>query len=112
LIVHSIQPAAMEIEIEHSFVQANASVWIDGQLVFSRDLHGESKRKLLLFRRVKGEVSEKISVLPGTHELKVRVQSPEQSFDQSRTVSQSFSAGAASRLEVKCGKHGIDVAVR
>ncbi len=114
LVVHSIAPGSMGIDIEHPFAEAEASVWIDDRLVFSKELHGESRRKLLLFRQVKGEVSEKISVLPGKHQVKVRIQSAEDHYDESRTTSQSFAPGTLKTLDIKCDKrhNRLEVEVR
>jgi len=43
--------AKLNIEINHQFTQARASIWLDNQPVYSRALRADPKSHLLFFRK-------------------------------------------------------------
>ncbi len=97
--------ATLQIEIEHHFTEAVASIWIDDRLVFTQSLHGDKKRRALLFRKTVGHQFEVVRVAPGKHEVRVRVQSEAESYDQSRAVTGALTSGG-SLLRIVCGTPG------
>jgi len=95
----------LQIEIEHHFANATASVWVDNQLVYSQSLQGEKLRHAVVFRKVVGHQFQVVAVTPGKHLIKVQVQSPTDAYDQSR-ISEATFAGGTSLLRIVCGKKG------
>ena len=95
----------LQIDIEHHFMTGLASVWVDNRLVYTQALHGDVQRHALLLRKVVGHQFKAITVAPGKHRVRVRIQSAPDSYDQSDTLADAFIQGA-SMLRVVCGKKG------
>ena len=94
--------ATLQIEIEHHFTTALASVWLDKVLVYTQSLQGDKTRRALLFRKVVGHQFEAIRVPMGKHEVRVRIQSASESYDQTRTIADALVRNE-SRLRIICG---------
>jgi serine/threonine protein kinase len=97
-------PGRLQIEIEHHFTEAQASVWVDNSLVYAHQLHGESKRRGLVFRKVEGYQVDAVNVPTGQHEVRVRIQSPSESYDETMTIADATIGTNDSILRVVCGK--------
>jgi serine/threonine protein kinase len=97
--------AMLQIEVEHHFADASASVWLDNNLIYTKALHGEKQRQALLFKRVNGQQFDVIKVPSGTHQVRVRVQSDADSYDQSKMIPDASIQGA-SILQITCGQKG------
>jgi serine/threonine protein kinase len=94
--------ATLQIEIEHHFTNALASVWVDKVLVYTQSLQGDKTRRALLFRKVVGHQFEAIRVPMGKHEVRVRIQSATDSYDQSKTMADALVRNE-STLRIICG---------
>ena len=88
-----------------SDTDAVASIWVDDRLVYTQSLHGDKKRRALLFRKTVGHQFEVVRLAPGKHEVRVRVQSEAESYDQSRAVTGALTSGG-SLLHIVCGTPG------
>ena len=104
IIVHNMDFAKLDVVIEHGFEQATASVLVDRKPLYSQELHGESKRRGLLFHKTQGKQSGTINLLPGKHDIVVRVQSPNDGYDATSSLSEGFSQGSKRVLLIKCDK--------
>jgi len=104
IVVQHMDFAKLDVVIEHGFENATASVLVDQKPLYSQELHGESKRRALLFKRTQGKESGSINLLPGKHDIVVRVQSPADGYDASKTLSEGFSQGSNRVLRIKCDK--------
>jgi serine/threonine protein kinase len=103
--VATIVPSGiLRIEIEHHFTEAHASVWVDNSLVYAHQLHGDSKRRGLVFRKVEGYQLGAVNVPTGRHEVRVRIQSPSDSYDETTTMADATIGTNDSILRVVCGK--------
>jgi serine/threonine protein kinase len=101
---HKLDAVRLQISIQHSFADGNATVWVDNRSVYTVPLHGEGKRRALVFREVKGVESGIISLTPGDHQIVVRVQSAEGAFDQLQSITRNFSPGSVVTLQADCDK--------
>jgi serine/threonine protein kinase len=108
------QPARLEIEIEHHFVVARASVWLDNNLVYQKELQGTTKKHALVLERTRGFDAGTVKLPAGPHTVKVRVQSGIDSYDLSKTVSGTLISGRQSTLRVTCDRQPnlLQVALR
>jgi serine/threonine protein kinase len=104
IIVHNMDFAKLDVVIEHGFEQATASVLVDKKPLYSQDLHGESKRRGLLFHKTQGKQSGTMNLLPGKHDILVRVQSPSDGYDATSTLSEGFAQGSKRVLLIKCDR--------
>ena len=103
--VATIVPSGtLRIEIEHHFTEAHAFVWVDNSLVYTHQLHGNSKRRGLVFRKVEGYQLDAVNVPRGRHEVRVRIQSPSDSYDETTTMADATIGANDSILRVVCGK--------
>jgi serine/threonine-protein kinase len=109
-----LQPARLEIEIKHHFVIARASVWLDNNLVYQRELKGTTKKRALILQRTLGFDAGTLKLPAGPHTVKVRVQSGIDSYDLSKTVSGTLVSGRQSTLRVTCDRQPnlLQVALR
>jgi hypothetical protein len=94
----------LNVVIEHSFQEATASISVDNRPVYAEDLRGEKKRRALIFTHTQGRQSGIINLLPGKHNIVVRVKSANDAYDASQTITQGFSPGSNNTLLVKCDK--------
>jgi serine/threonine protein kinase len=101
----------LHVHIEHPFVDAEVSIWMDNSLIHSRTLVGETKKRALLFHQTAGHDSETLELPAGRHQLHVRIQSTADAYDQSKTVAGDFTAGSERVLQITCDKHGGDLQV-
>jgi serine/threonine protein kinase len=104
IIVHNMDFAKLDVVIEHGFEQATVSVLVDKKPLYSQELHGESKRRALLFHKTQGKQSGTINLLPGKHDILVRVQSASDGYDATSSFSEGFSQGSKRVLLIKCDK--------
>jgi serine/threonine protein kinase len=103
-----IELASLEIEIRHHFVIARASVWLDDNLVFEREIEGVTKKHALIFQRTMGLEVGTIKLPAGPHTVKIRVQSGSDSYDMTKTVTGTVVSGRQSTLLVTCDRHLLE----
>jgi serine/threonine protein kinase len=99
------EDATLQIEIEHHFSDATASVWVDDRLVYTQSLLGKKQRRALVFKKVVGHQFQAVRVAPGKHLVRVRIQSEADSYDQSKVTSVAFDPGI-SLLRIICDDKG------
>ena len=107
----TVQPLAsstLVLQIEYQFSEAEATVWLDNQLIYSQKLYGESKKRALLFKKVEGRERSSLKIPAGQHRVNVRIQSDPDQYDQSQTISGNFAANGKNTLAITCDKHGHD----
>ncbi len=111
--VHMVNLSALNITIEHSFREAQASVSVDNRPVYAEELRGEKKRRALVFSRTLGRKTGTIQLIPGQHNIVVRVQSVQDAYDASQSLIQGFFPGSENTLLVKCDtrKKKLDVSI-
>ena len=63
-----------------------------------------SKRRGLVFRKVEGYQLDAVNVPTGRHEVRVRIQSPSDSYDETITMADATIGTNDSILRVVCGK--------
>ena len=97
--------AMLQIEVEHHFTDARASVWLDDRLVYTKSLRVEKQRRTLLFRPVTAHQFDAIKVPSGVHQVRVRVHSAGGAYDQSKIIVDA-PIRSASLLRITCGLKG------
>ncbi len=100
--------ATLELQIQYQFAEAEASVWLDNQLIYSQKLYGESKKRAFVFKKMEGRERNSVKIPSGQHRINVRIQSETDQYDQSQTISGTFAASSKSTLAITCDKHGHD----
>jgi serine/threonine protein kinase len=77
---------SVELAIRHQFKEATLTVWVDDKLTLTRQLHGGTQKRLVVFGGVRGTESETLKVPAGKHVLRFRTQTADQTVDLSKTV--------------------------
>jgi hypothetical protein len=101
--------ASLEIQVQHHFREAELSVWIDGKLLYSHSLQGQTKSRLALFRSVQGPQSANLRVAAGLHRIRVQAQSSSECFDESKTILGDFEKGDQKTLEIAFKKRSTEM---
>lgn len=99
-----VAPAVLDIEVEHKFAEATLSIWVDDTLTYTHPLEGSDKKRMVVFHKVEGHEFHAMQISPGKHNLRVRVESGTDSYDQSSTVEGDFASGKESTLKINASK--------
>jgi serine/threonine-protein kinase len=100
-----VPSATLELAIQHQFKDATLYLYVDDKLAHTRALHGGAQKKLVLFNGIKGVESETVKIPAGSHSLRLRAVSADQTTDLSKTLSADFAGGADKTLQVTFEKH-------
>ncbi|MFZ1006469.1 MAG: protein kinase [Candidatus Sulfotelmatobacter sp.] len=100
-----VAQSTIEVAVQHQFKEATLWVWIDDNLALTRPLHGGTQKHLVVFKSVQGTDAEPLQVPTGTHTLRIRTQTADQSIDISKTISGTFAAGDDKTLHITFDKH-------
>jgi serine/threonine protein kinase len=99
-----VPTSTIELAVQHQFKEATLSVWIDEQLALTVALHGGTQKRLVVFHGVRGSGSETLQVPAGSHVLRLKAKSADQSIDLSKTISANFIGGDDKTLQVTFDK--------
>jgi serine/threonine protein kinase len=102
---HPAASSTLEVSVDHQFKQATLTLWVDDEVKLTRLLHGGSQKKLIVFNTTHGAESESLQILSGTHQIRVRAESSDQTVDLSRTIIGNFSEGEDKTLRVSFERH-------
>jgi serine/threonine-protein kinase len=100
--------ATLGVLIDHQFSAGSITFWVDNKFVHRQILHGEPKRRLVVFRGVHGADSSAMQVPAGHHEIRLRVTSTD-GFDVTNSVVGDLPANKTALLLVRCDKNGKKV---
>jgi hypothetical protein len=92
------------IEVDHKFVEANLSLWVDDRLSYTHRLAAPSEKRLVVFHHVEGRELHSLQIPSGKHNLRVQVTSAGDKSDQSATLAGDFSSSQQSLLRVTFNK--------
>jgi serine/threonine protein kinase len=107
----TVESAKVQVEIQHHFNGARASIWLDDKLVFDENLRGVDQRHPLL-RALEVNQVTKFQFVPGKHWLQVRIVSPGNNYDQIETIDADLGPGSEHVLLVNCDKRKMQVALQ
>jgi serine/threonine protein kinase len=100
----------LQIDIQHQFANAVASVWLDNVLVYTQALKGDKGRRALVFRTVVGHQFDAVRVSIGKHKVRVRIESPTELYDQTKTLAEAFIRDEGT-LRIICDKKHDDLSL-
>jgi serine/threonine-protein kinase len=99
----------VDVAVRHQFKDATLFVWVDDKLALTRPLHGGLQKRMVVFNGVRGVDSETLRIPAGTHTLRVRALTSDQTTDLSKTVTSQFIGGAERSLQVTFDKHNTAI---
>jgi eukaryotic-like serine/threonine-protein kinase len=100
-----VKSSTMHIHLRHEFDEVKLLVWVDDVLSFSSSSEGQIKSRLIIFKSTEGHGSSGVQLTAGDHQVRVRVQSAGDSYDQSATVSGTFPQNGERSLNIDCRKN-------
>jgi serine/threonine protein kinase len=100
--------AKVQVEIQHHFSAARASLWFDDKLVSDQNLRGDDQKHSLL-RTVEINQVTSFQFPTGKHSLQIRVLSPSNNYDQIETLDVDLAANSERVLSVNCSKRKMVV---
>jgi serine/threonine protein kinase len=101
-----VPAALLEIQVDHKFVDANFSIWVDDLLTYTHSLEGTQKRHLVMFHQVEGHEFHAVQVPPGKHLVKVQVSPGAGLSEQAGTIEGKFASGKETMLRVNFDNRG------
>jgi len=101
----AVADSTLNIRIEHRFSAADLSLWIDDKLAYDRPLRGQSKKHWNPFRLDVRE-TETVRLPAGKHHILVRVRSTPDKYEQSATISGSFTRDHPAILQINFERQG------
>jgi eukaryotic-like serine/threonine-protein kinase len=101
--------STIELTVRHQFKDATLTVWVDGKLTLTRQLHGGTQKHLVVFNGVRGSESETFQIPAGRHTLKLRAQTVDQTVDLSKTIFADAVGGGDKTLAVSFDKHNTEM---
>jgi hypothetical protein len=93
--------ASLHLKLQHSFHDAQVSLWVDGDLAFSGKITGAPKKKfgVIPIDSVRGSLSQIIPVRSGQHSIRLRIE-PDAAAMQEDSISGDFAYNAERDLFV------------
>lgn len=100
--------AKLDVEIQHHFNGATASLWLDDKLISDQNLRGGDQKHSLL-RTVEINQVTSFQFPAGKHWLQIRVLSPINNYDQIETLDVDLAPNSERLLSVNCSKRKMVV---
>ena len=100
--------AKVQVEIQHHFNGARASLWFDDKLISDQNLRGDDQKHSLLHTVEINQVTS-FQFPAGKHSLQIRVLSPSNNYDQIETLDVDLAANSERVLSVNCSKRKMVV---
>jgi hypothetical protein len=102
--------ANLHLKLQHSFRDAQLSVWVDGDLAFSGKVTGSTKKRfgLIPTDSVQGTLSQIIPVRSGHHSVRVRIE-PDDAAMQEDSTSGDFARNTERELLVSARRSSLSL---
>jgi hypothetical protein len=98
----------VQVEIQHHFNAARASLWFDDKLISDQNLRGDDQKHSLLHTVEINQVTS-FQFPAGKHSLQIRVLSPSNNYDQIETLDVDLAPNSERVLSVNCSKRKMVV---
>ena len=103
------RPAHLNLDVRHSFANVDLSVTVDGKPALHTKLDGSGKRFKMFGKRAERNFNQSLELSPGVRVVRVRMQSPDDKFDQTRVERFELGAAAVAGIKVAADKSGMSL---
>src|SRR5258708_18008707 len=102
--------ATLDLRLQHSFHNAQVSVWVDGDFVYSGKVSGSIRKKfgLIPTASAQGSLSQVIPVRSGQHSVRVRIE-PDDAAMQEKSIRGDFTHNTGRDLSVSARRSGLSM---
>lgn len=108
----ALAPADLQIIGEHPFLSAHMAIWADGELRYDQDIHGSVHKHTKLFKTIyttEGSIALTVPLREGNHKIRIRVQVPEQAYDEDSIIEGHFLPYGQKTLRATFTSRGMDL---
>jgi hypothetical protein len=102
-------PAHLNLDVRHTLRDVELSVTIDGKPALEEKLAGSGKRFKVFGRRAERGYTKTLDLAPGVHIVRVRVQSAEDKFDQTRVERFDLGSASVAALRISADPSGLSL---
>jgi len=106
-----VQTARIHVEILHHFAAGKASILLDNRIVLDENLHIDTTRHPIL-RSLEMDQTANVDVPSGKHQVRVRVVSPDSTYEESEMVEADLAPGSRHVLRVNCDKRKMQITMQ
>jgi hypothetical protein len=103
------RPAHLNLDVRHSFSSADLSVTVDGKRVLDSTLEGSGKKFRMFGKREQRSFTRSLDLPPGVRVVNVRLKSPQDKFDQTRTERFELGAASVASMRITAERNALDV---
>jgi hypothetical protein len=102
--------SSLHLKVQHGFHNAQVSVWVDGDLAYSGNITGSTKKRFgfLPTDSVQGSLSQIIPVRSGQHTVRVRI-APDYATAQDDSINGDFARNSERDLSVSARYSGLSL---
>lgn len=102
--------ASLHLKLQHSFHEAQVSVWVDNDLAYAGKINGSIRKKfgLIPTDSAQGNLSEIVPVRAGQHNIRLRIE-PDDAAMQEDSISGYFSDHSERDLAVSARQSGLSL---
>jgi serine/threonine protein kinase len=102
--------STLNLQVEHHLASGTLRIWSDGSLIYSHALHGEAKKRLVVFKKMQGSETEALKLPAGKHRIKVEVEAD--GYNQSNTIQANLTHDQPQLLEIRCDKQDLGLTLK
>ena len=106
------RPAHLNLDVRHSFGNVALSVAVDGKTIFDAPLTGSGKKFKVFGKRPERGFTKTLELEPGVRVVRVRVTSPADKYDQSRTERFELDSASVATMQISADKAGLSIVVQ
>jgi hypothetical protein len=106
------RPAHLNLDVRHSFAKVELSVTVDGKQAMTSKLDGSGKRFKMFGRRSERGFTHTLDLAPGVRVVRVRLQSPNDKFDQTRIERFDLGSASVAALQITADKSGMQLVAK
>lgn len=107
--IASSRPAHLNLDVRHRLGSVDLSVTVDGKPAFEGKLDGSGKRFKMFGKRSERGFTHTLDLAPGVHVVRVRLQSANDKFDQTRVERFDLGSASVAALRVTADKSGMSL---
>jgi hypothetical protein len=102
--------ATLHLRLQHGFHNAQVSVWVDGDFVYSGKVSGSIRKRfgLIPTASAQGSLSQVIPVRSGQHNVRVRIE-PDDAAMQEASISGDFTRSTERDLSASARRSGLSL---
>jgi hypothetical protein len=106
------RPAHLNLDVRHAFGNVELAVTVDGKTVFDAPLSGGGRKFKVFGKRAERGFTRTLDLAPGVRVVQVRLSSPADDYDQSRTERFELEPASVAVMQIAAKKTGLSVVVR